>query len=93
MAKRFQVTVVGGWRYPTFRSAGREFSKAAPVIVHEGEPGSEEILACPFLEAEEIDTPEPEPELEQGELGNEALVAEDEAGEATHESPLQNGGD
>jgi len=72
MAKRFQVTVVDGWRYPTFRSAGREFSKAAPVVVHEGEPGSEEILACPFLEAEQIDAPEPkaeQPELSDAEDG------------------------
>ena len=72
MATRYEMRVSDKWRYPTFRSAGREFSKAAPVLVHEGEPGSEEILACPFLEAEQIDAPEPEaeqPELSDAEDG------------------------
>jgi len=87
VAKRYDVRVSDEWRFPTFRSAGREFSKVAPVIVHEGDPGSEEILSCAFLEATEI--PAPEPEVEQPEVGE----MEGEAGEATHESPLQNGGD
>jgi len=62
MARRYEVRVSDRWRFPTFRSAGREFTKAQAVLIHESDPGSEEILSCPFLEAREIVAPEAEVE-------------------------------
>jgi hypothetical protein len=66
MAKKYLVRVSAKWRFPIFRSAGREFSKDRPIIVHEGDAGAEEILSCEWLEAEEIE--QPEAEIEQPEL-------------------------
>jgi hypothetical protein len=67
MAKRYLVRVADKWRFPTFRSAGREFSKEQPVLVHESDAGAGEILSCEFLEAEEIEAPEPEAEEDEAE--------------------------
>jgi len=67
MAKRYLVRVADKWRFPTFRSAGQEFTKEQPVIVHEGDAGAEEILSCEWLEAEEIEAAEPELEEDEAE--------------------------
>jgi len=68
MARQYEVRVSDEWHFPTFRSAGREFTKGQAVLIHASDPGSAEILSCPFLDAVEIIVPEPEaeqPELDE----------------------------